>query len=1734
MRSWVVYSLLLIILAAGLTLRVWNINFDKGIGSHPDERSTACFYAPTIQLPDSWAQFWEPAQSPLNPLWNVERQERRSFTYGHFPLYLGVGVAHLFPQLAPLAARLHAPAAAVTLLAQGNVTCEGFAVAGRLVIALLDTFTIYLLFLLGSRLGLTWSQHRGRRIYSSALGLLAASFYAFTAQAIQLSHFFAMDPASTSFTVLAVLGAVQMVQDRTLGAALVAGLGMGLAVASKFSALPILILPLVALLLILRTGTQREKPSVEAENETPPVPAVEQLRVIYGAFVALFVAVCVFFVSSPYALLDFENFIRATLVEQGRMVRGIADMPFTRQYRNTTPYLYFIEQQVAWGMWWPLGLIALSGTGVMLVKLFVSLWRFLLGPVLAGKLDDRQNAQILIWAWLIPYFGLTGAFLAKFNRYMSPVLPFMVLFGAALIWELARAGRLWGGDRGEGPWASRSLDRISKGAAIVLAFIGVGGGLFWSTAYVNGVYNSEHPWISASRWVYENVPSGSVILWELWDDPIPKSLPEEPGMDMGSTGLRHIDWSPYEEDTLEKYDILKARLREADYVAYSSKRIYDSVDELPQRYPMTIKYYEGMWDGSLGFELAYDISTPPALFGFTFEDRHADESWSLYDHPQVTIFRKVRDLSDEEFDAYFQRAWESATPYYRGEDSPISGFLNILGLGSTQESEHTGIVNRVISLLQGAVESPQSPSPVDERPSLMFEEPLENLPVVDNFRWNVMASESTPLAILCWWLLIVLLGWLAWPLAFAVFQPLRDRGYFFAKAFGWLLSGWFLWVIASLELAMNSVSNAWLTVLLLGILGVGFGIKQWSQIRRFWMRNWALLGVAELLFAGAFLFFVWIRMRNPDIWQPWFGGEKFMEFAFLNGILRSPYFPPVDPHFAGGFINYYYFGIYLIAYLIKLTGIYAEVAFNLAIPMLFAMTVSHAFGVAYSAIRRPLKAPALAHHARSRSLAVLEQDLAEDVDVAVAANGVEEEAVATPASAHTVDGAEREQLGTDYEPHDVLLADDACQSGDSSTPAISEPLGAPVERGSENDKRSPNGKRVQSLAAPDRHLRPNEAHEFPWHKGLAAALLAPLFVTLIGNLDGLGQVIRNLANLSDSGFRSAIPGLEYTVRAYSGLGRVLAGQAQLAAYNFWDPSRVLPATINEFPYWSFLFADLHPHLIGIPLSVLFLGMLLALMQEYSTDWTRAWPRGLLLLFVFGLLLGTLASVNLWELPTYAGLGILGFVVCQYRNQGRVRWGLTLACAVVYVGLAYLLFLPFFTNYKNVGASGIGLVREPDSLGLWLLIWGLLGFVIVSWILYALQQRARSSRSLRSTVATGLERMLYMSLRYFDRLPRLLYLHKRVVKVPTLAYLVGISLWPLALVVGALLFWRGYSVLALCLIFLAPAFLLLWRRGLAADPGNLFVALLSTTGLAILAGTQVIYLKDFLNGGDWYRMNTLFKFFSQVWVIWGVAAAIALPRLWSGFVLGHSPVRRDELAAPTDDETAVAGVSAPPAVRILWGTLFSALLVASLAYIVWGTPARLEQRFLGWRPPFGTLNGMDFMRQGVYTWPDASNEIEMHYDWKAIQWLLHNVRGNAVIAESDVVGYYREGGSRVASLTGLSGLRGMHASEQRYPEDAGYRDGLHREFWSTPDPDRTLEIIRELNISLIYVGQLERYHHPEGVTKLELMAEAGQLVPIYENERVIIYRVAERKRAGRQLRLTAANPAGSLPFGARHL
>ena len=124
-----------------------------------------------------------------------------------------------------------------------------------------------------------------------------------------------------------------------------------------------------------------------------------------------------------------------------------------------------------------------------------------------------------------------------------------------------------------------------------------------------------------------------------------------------------------------------------------------------------------------------------------------------------------------------------------------------------------------------------------------------------------------------------------------------------------------------------------------------------------------------------------------------------------------------------------------------------------------------------------------------------------------------------------------------------------------------------------------------------------------------------------------------------------------------------------------------------------------------------------------------------------------------------------------------------------------------------------------------------------------------------------------------------------------------------------------------------------------------------------------------------------------------------------------------------------------------------------------------------------------------------------------------MRGNAVVAESAQIDYYRAGGTRVASLTGLSGLLGMHAGEQRFAQDVGRRHGKLSEFWKTNELGRIEEIIRELDIDLIYVGQLERHQHPAAPARLEQLNASGLLQTVFKNQKVTIYAVPSQWPTG---------------------
>lgn len=597
-RQAFVRLLLGAILAVALFVRLYRLTWDRGFLFHPDERQIMFV---TAQLSFPWPPDPALLLSPESP-WNPG-----FFAYGSLPLYL-----------------LRIAASLAALVQPAMAGPRSFYAIGRVFSALADVGTVALVYALG------------RTLYDEAVGLLGATLVALTVLHVQLSHFYAVDTMLAFFVMLILYLAVRAMQRPSTGRWIGVGAALGAALATKISAAP-LVVPLG--LACLGAAVQRR----EDDSPSSALPRAAQDLAIVGG-----VALATFLLLQPYALIDASQFVGDVLKESW-MARGIIDMPYTRQYVGTQPYLYLLSQTVVWSMGIPLGVIGVAGALAAI------------GQAIRYAIR-RRWAQLGIvaipLAWFLVYFGITGSFHAKFLRYMLPVIPLLCLWGAALLLALIRSARVW-----------RVL-----GLAISVVVLAASG--LYVAAYLN-VYRSTHPWMQATEWICNEIPARQVLMIEHWDNPLP--MPQ--GRDELDCWLRYryVIFGAYYADDTEKLEDLLHGLQVSDYIVISSHRLYNSIPRLPERYPLTTRYYELLMAEELGFELVYFAQVYPELANVrlvheTFRDPdlpmprllaeegrrptdlvlgRADESYSVYDHPMPLIFRKTEPLSEAQLLARF-------------------------------------------------------------------------------------------------------------------------------------------------------------------------------------------------------------------------------------------------------------------------------------------------------------------------------------------------------------------------------------------------------------------------------------------------------------------------------------------------------------------------------------------------------------------------------------------------------------------------------------------------------------------------------------------------------------------------------------------------------------------------------------------------------------------------------------------------------------------------------------------------------------------------------------------------------------------------------------------------------------------------------------------------------------------------------------------------------------------------
>ncbi len=189
------------------------------------------------------------------------------------------------------------------------------------------------------------------------------------------------------------------------------------------------------------------------------------------------------------------------------------------------------------------------------------------------------------------------------------------------------------------------------------------------------------------------------------------------------------------------------------------------------------------------------------------------------------------------------------------------------------------------------------------------------------------------------------IGFISFPFVSFLFGNLKDCGYSISKQFGIVTIVYITWILSSLKLLKFDLSIIFALSFLLAL--------SLLTLKRVSVKFSREIILQEVIFVSTFFISLIYLMYKPEIYFAY--SEDFMDFAFLKSILRSNYFPPQDPWFAGKSLHYYYFGHLIAATLIKISGVKAEVGYNLAVATFFSMAVQSAFGIGYNLSGRKLQ-----------------------------------------------------------------------------------------------------------------------------------------------------------------------------------------------------------------------------------------------------------------------------------------------------------------------------------------------------------------------------------------------------------------------------------------------------------------------------------------------------------------------------------------------------------------------------------------------------------------------------------------------------------------------------------------------------------------------------------------------------------------------------------------------------------
>lgn len=911
------------------------------------------------------------------------------------------------------------------------------------------------------------------------------------------------------------------------------------------------------------------------------------------------------------------------------------------------------------------------------------------------------------------------------------------------------------------------------------------------------------------------------------------------------------------------------------------------------------------------------------------------------------------------------------------------------------------------------------------------------------------------LSFIVWYLFVSLIGLVSFPIAWRLLPALGDRGYAFSRSLGLLVWGYIFWLLATLGILQNDGTGLSFALVLLLILSA------WSlrtvRIKEFisWLRSHLkyITGI-EILFLLAFATWTFIRAMTPEAT----GTEKPMELAFINAISRSKTFPPNDPWLSGYSISYYYFGYVLTAMLAGATGVSGSVAFNLGIALTFALCVIGSYAL------------------------------------------------------------------------------------------------------------------VNNLLAAKCANLNKEPQKFSF-----LGLLGPLFLLIVSNLEGFLHALHNRGLFWSADESGKLRSSFWTWLDIKDLNLPPGEELSWIPTRFWwwwRASRVIQdydlagnakEIIDEFPFFSYLLADLHPHVLVMPFALLAMAIALNLLLgggHGNTHWTRIkldlrvilWLAIIGILIGFGLFISGFHSLSM--LKAFAGIGcvLVGiFTLMLYRQEIQTHklkawispgahpveigkslkldplalvsvpfilgsiaflntWDMLLFLLLIpgayalgrvtsdrirlldglkeFIWLAIFsaagaifLYIPFIVGFSSQ-AGGIipNLIYPTRGAHLWVMFAPLL-FPIFSVLLYLLGT-AREKTSRRKNIKRGvLITLLVILLLGVSNLlmgiaatfiPQVNELFLGILAANDLASLLTAAF-------SRRLISSGGVITLGSLLALTLALLLGYEKKQSSfnenktqstdlydtyQDSNAYVMLLIFLGALFVLGPEFFYLRDQFG----WRMNTIFKFYYQTWLVWSIAAAYG------------SALLLKRLAKP-------------------WSYIFTSAFMIVIAMSLVYPALSLWNKTDGFNTSRLTLDSAAYLK-------DSSPD-----ELAAINWLKTAPMGVIAEAVSPTGGSYTNYG-RVSTHSGLPAVLGWMGHESQWRggnAEMGSRQSDIERLYCSRSWEETRQILDDYNIRYVILGSLERttYKPNQGscAAGLEESKFLKYLVPVYQQGNITIYQYA---------------------------